>query len=862
MTPERYARVTELFKAASDRDPHARDVFLAHACAGDEELRRELEAMLDADAQSGGLLETPLDQVAADFLEDEDATPKHASLRGMLGPYRIEGLLGAGGMGEVYRAHDSKLDRDVALKTLPREFASHPDRLARFRREARLLAALNHPNIAAIYGIEESEGTTYLVLELVEGQALSGPLPVNHVLDYACQLTEALEAAHAHGIVHRDLKPGNIKVTPQGRLKVLDFGLAKALLSGSGEKPDLTQQSAATPMESAAGQLAGTPAYMSPEQARGGMVDQRTDIWAFGCVLYEMLTGKRPFGADTLSGTVGAVLESVPDWAALPAKTPPKVKTLIRRCLDKDAGRRPQEIQEVRSILEQALRRSRSPVAAITAPFRDVLSGAMRMWAVVAVIASLCASAVVYQQVRSGGTPSIRSIAVLPLKNLARDPEQDLLARGFTELLTTELGRTMPIRVTSPISARSFRDSNQPLAATARQLSVDALVEGSIARSGDRVRVTVQLIQAASGNQLWAETYDRNVTDVMLLQEELARAIAHEIKAGVLPAPRTPAARVNRDAFESYLRARHFLDQRTEVDIRKAMDWYQKAIDADPAYAAPYAGLADCYNQLGTNIIGARSPRETRSLAAATARRALEIDPNLAEAHAALAYCDLYDWNWTAAEQGFLRAIQANPNYAPAHLWFAHYLTARRQFDRALQEVRLARDLDPLSPVIRTQVGWLLGFAGRHEEAIQIFRDVLESNPNYQWALWRLGSAQVTIHDYTSAIATLEKAVQSSNRNPSQLGALGRAYGLAGRRRDADRVLDELLALSRQRYVSPRSIEAAYEGVGDLDKAFEWLEKCYQERANTMIWLNVEAQDSPLYADPRFHDLVRRMGLN
>jgi tetratricopeptide (TPR) repeat protein len=376
------------------------------------------------------------------------------------------------------------------------------------------------------------------------------------------------------------------------------------------------------------------------------------------------------------------------------------------------------------------------------------------------------------------------------------------------------------------------------------------------------VRIVAQLIQASSRSQLWAESFDRNLTDVLLLQEELARTIAHEIRVGVLPSTRTPAAKVNREAFESYLRARFFLDQRSEPGVRKAMDWYQKAIEQDPAYAAPYAGLADCYNQLGTNIIGARSPRETRGLAAAAARRALEIDSNLAEAHAALAYCDLYDWNWAAAEHGFLRAIRANPNYAPAHLWFAHYLTARKQFDRALQEVRLARDLDPLSPVIRSQVGWLLDFAGRHTEAMQQFREVLESNPNYQWALWRLGSTQITLRDYSSAIATLEKAVKVSNRSPSQLGSLGRAYAIAGRRRDAQAVLDELLALSRQRYVPPRAVAHVYEGLGDLDRAFEWLEKCYQERANTMIWLGLEAPDSPMYADPRFKDLLRRVGLN
>jgi tetratricopeptide (TPR) repeat protein len=319
---------------------------------------------------------------------------------------------------------------------------------------------------------------------------------------------------------------------------------------------------------------------------------------------------------------------------------------------------------------------------------------------------------------------------------------------------------------------------------------------------------------------------------------------------------------LNRDAFDSCLRARYFLDQRTEPEIRKAIGWYQKAIEEDPAYPVPYAGLADCYNQLGTNIIGAKSPAETRRLAAAAARRALEIDPDLAEAQAALAYCDLYDWDWNAAEQGFLRAIQANPNYAPAHLWFAHYLTARKQFDRASQEVRLARDLDPLSTVIQTQVGWLMGFAGRHAEAIELFRSVLKDNPQYQWALWQLGHNQIAIQDYAAAIETLEKDAGVSNRSPSALGTLGRAYGLAGRRDDAKRVLSELTALSRQRYVSPKSIADVYLGLGDRDKAFEWFEKCYQEHANAMVWLDVAPEYDALHSDPRFQDLRRRVGLN
>jgi len=498
--------------------------------------------------------------------------------------------------------------------------------------------------------------------------------------------------------------------------------------------------------------------------------------------------------------------------------------------------------------------------AAEPAPAAPVPGSSRKLAAFLVIAVLLCAAGGLLYY-RTAANIAIRSLAVLPLRNVSGDPGQDYLANGITELLTTELGKSLPLRVTSRTSAMRFKGSNQPIAAIARELKVDALVEGSVARDGDRLRVTTELIHAPSDRHLWAQTYDRDATDVLLLEEEIARVVAREIKLNALNANRAPAARINRNAFESYLRARYFLDQRSEPEIRKAIAWYKKAIEEDPAYAAPYAGLADCYNQLGTYIVGAASPLETRKLAVASARRALEIDPDLAEANAALAYANLYDWNWAAAEQGFLRAIQANPNYAPAHLWFAHYLTARSQFDRALQEVRLARDLDPLSPIIQTQLGWILSSAGRYQEAIHELRAVLANDPNYQWALWRLGGTQMAMHDYASAIETLEKDVEISKRSDSALGTLGRAFGLAGRRDEAHKILDELLDLSRQRYVSPQSIVAVYVGLGDRDKAFEWLEKCYQERANSLTWLNASPADNPIRSDPRFDDLLRRIGL-
>jgi tetratricopeptide (TPR) repeat protein len=341
---------------------------------------------------------------------------------------------------------------------------------------------------------------------------------------------------------------------------------------------------------------------------------------------------------------------------------------------------------------------------------------------------------------------------------------------------------------------------------------------------------------------------------------EIARAVAHEIGTVSAAGAQRHTAPVNPEAFEANLRARYYLDQRTGQEIDKAISWFQKAIEADPAYAPAYAGLADCYNQLGTVMVGARSPSESRKLAMAAANRALEIDPELAEAHAALGYSNLYEWNWARAEYGLERAIALNPNYAPAHLWFAHYLTARGEFDRGMQEVRLAADLDPLSPIIQTQIGWLLGHARRFPEAIAQYRKVLAQNPTYQWALWQLGAALMDTGDYDAAIQTLEKAAQL-NRTPSVMGTLGEVYARAGRRQDAEKLLNELLALSRHSYVPPHAVVHIYLGLGDREKVFEWLEKSYQERSNSLLWLGVGTLFDPVRSDPRFEMYLRRIGL-
>jgi TolB-like protein/DNA-binding winged helix-turn-helix (wHTH) protein/tetratricopeptide (TPR) repeat protein len=489
-------------------------------------------------------------------------------------------------------------------------------------------------------------------------------------------------------------------------------------------------------------------------------------------------------------------------------------------------------------------------------PRRSILKPAAAIAAIL-VLASI--GGILQYRRRAGDRAAMRSIAVLPFENLSGDPSQDYVAKAITELLIIELSKALPLPVISGGSALQWH--GQPLTSIAQQLKADVLIQGSGVKAGNHVRVNVQLIQPSSGRRLWADSYDRDMTDVLRLEAEIARTVAHQVAAVTLPRRESRPATVNREAFETYLRARYYVSQRTEADLKKAVSLYEDSIRQDPAYAAPYAGLADCYNQLATVAVGARSPTESRKLAMAAAKRALEIDPELAQAHAALAYSNLYEWNWAAAEQGFEQAIRLNPNYPSAHLWLGHYHAARGNFDRALDEVRLAAEHDPLSEITQTQIAWILAHARRYPEAVQQYRKVLADHPRYQWALWVFGEAETNMGQYDAAIEILNQAVEVSKRSPSTLGTLGRALGLAGRRQEAQRLLDELFQLARDRYVPPHAFVHIYIGLGNRDQAFSWLEKSYLERSNSLVWLGVGPMFDPLRADPRFDNLLRRVGL-
>lgn len=465
---------------------------------------------------------------------------------------------------------------------------------------------------------------------------------------------------------------------------------------------------------------------------------------------------------------------------------------------------------------------------------------------------------------RGPAAPLFDSLAVLPLRNLTGDPGQDYLCDGMTESLIGEMARIPALRVISRSSSMRYKEGRKSLPEVARELNVGAVIEGSIARFGDRVRVTVQLLDGANDKHLWAETYERDLAEIPALWSQVGAAVAREIRSRVDPESHSHGAgakKINREAFEAYLRGRYYWNKRNPDNIRKAVALFRTAIDADPAYAHPYAGLADCYNQLGTVLIGGQPPTESRPLAIAAATKALEIDSDLAEAHASLAYARLYDWEWQAAEVGFQRALQLNPSYASGHLWYAHSLAMRKRHEEAMWEVRLAQRLDPLSPIIRTQVGWLLQHAGRFDEAIEQLRKVLETDPDYLWALWRIGSSYTSKSMYQEGIDALEKAAKLSGRSPSILGTLAESYGLSGRREDARKLLAELDAQARKQYVPAIAFAHAYIGLGDSERVLDSLERAYQQREQGIAWLAIWEAHGPYRTDPRFLALLRRVGL-
>jgi TolB-like protein/Tfp pilus assembly protein PilF len=789
-----------------------------------------------------------------------------------LGPYEVLAPLGAGGMGEVYRARDTRLNRDVAIKVLPASFSADPDRLRRFEQEARAASALNHPNILTIHDFGSEGAAPYVVSELLEGETLreklaGGRLPVRKALDYAAQITRGLAAAHEKGIVHRDLKPENLLVTKDGRVKILDFGLAKLTHPerGAGPLTEVPTQTRGTEP----GVVMGTVGYMSPEQVRGQLADSRSDIFSFGAVLYEMLTGGRAFRGDTAVETMNAILkEDPPEPSRTIADLPPSLDRIVRHCLEKSPEERFQSARDVAFALDESS--GMTAVAALSAKQpvsrRAFLGFAGAAGVIVIAVLVTSIRGIIRDRLGHGASPSrIQSLAVLPLANLSRDPEQEYFADGMTEELIADLGKIRALRVISRTSAMRYKGTKKSMPEIARELNVDALVEGSILRSGDRVRITAQLIRAATDEHLWSENYERDLRDVLALQSEVARSIAREIKIAVTPQEQARFAEarpVDPDAHQLFLKGRYYVAKNTQEGAQKALEYFQRSLDKDPAYAAAYAGLSNAYVFLGYTGIDVRPPRETMPRAEAAASRALELDDTLAEAHASLGLVRwAYDWDWPAAEKDLKRAIELSPGYAIAHLRYANFLCSLGRFDEAVAEDKRALELDPLFLIFNHAQAWPYHLSRRYDQAIEKYRKTLEMEPNFPRTHLRLGEVYAAKGMYREAIAEYEKFSALGGGSTMALALIGNARALTGERREALRALDELTAASKQRYVPAFHFAIVYAGLGEADQAFVWLNKAYEERSQFLVDLKFIPILDPLRSDPRFVDLVRRVGL-
>jgi eukaryotic-like serine/threonine-protein kinase len=768
-----------------------------------------------------------------------------------LGHYRIVEQIGAGGMGVVYRARDERLQRDVAVKVLPTGVLADDNARKRFRTEALALSRLNHPNIATVHDFDSDQGIDFIVTELVPGQSLdqrltSGPLSQEEGVRIAEQLADGLDAAHRQGIVHRDLKPANLRLTPDGRLKILDFGLAKRVEAP--EEATLSQSLAE------AGVTAGTLPYMAPEQLRGEAADPRTDIWSAGVVLYELATGRRPFTGNTEMAIADQVLHASPP--PIPAaKLSPALSAVLARCLEKDPAQRYSSAKE----LLADLRRAQVPGARVTAAPLDRRRYALAGVAIAALAIAIVIPALLYHRAhaRSAGVPHIESLAVLPLQNFSGDPQQEYFVDGMTDELITQLAQGTSLRVISRSSVMQYKKTNKTIPQIAKELQVDAVLEGSAERVGDHVRIQAQLIYGPEDRHLWAQQYDRQISDVLALQDEVARAISQEVGgklSGTAVAKNARPVKVDPRAYEAYLRGRD------AQSISKAIGYFDQAIALQPDFAPPYAAKATVLFFAG--FFGMQRPNEAFPKVEQAAQKAIELDPDLAEGHDALALAKLqYDWDFAGAEREFRRALELNPSNADVHHMYGHYLLAMGRIDESVKETRLAARLDPAGESFLACLGWH-EISGRHyENALSDSRRILPLAGDDFWVHLVMGWAFEQQKRYDDATAELRQAENLSGGASIAEASLAHVLAVSGKRAEAHTILAKMQTTARTSYVPAYDFAVLYLGLGDKQSALAWLQKASVERSGFLVYINWDPRFDVLRSDARFTAILRQIGL-
>jgi serine/threonine protein kinase len=879
MDPKRWDKVERIFHAVLEAEESRRAAILEGSCAGDESLRKEVASLLAHHQNAGSFIETPAFEAAGESVP-LDSGPSGIA-RGeprlpgaVIAQYRVLEEIGAGGMGVVYKAEDTKLGRLVALKFLPEEVATDRLTLARFWREARAASALNHPNICTIYDIEEYQSRQFIAMELLEGLTLhyrigGKPLPTNLLLDLAIQIADALEAAHAQGIIHRDIKPGNIFITGRDQAKILDFGLAKktpkkaAEGSTGGSTLSLTDEQLTS-----RGTAVGTIAYMSPEQARGEELDARSDLFSFGAVLYQMATGKSPFTGETSAVIFGGILHQTPPApVSFNPEIPTELERIISKSLEKDRELRYQSAAELRSDLRRLKRQLESgrteSTWQTTETKKPTTRRTVKIAAALFVLALALSAGIFYlSQVQFSG-PS-RSIAVLPLVDESKDASSQYITDGITEGVIDKLSEIPALRVISRNSAFKFKGKETDAQAVGKDLKVQAVLTGRIAHQADAVTISAELVNVSDGSQIWGRQFRYPISDLPHAQDELAAAILDKLKLRLNSTEGNRLAKSatdNSEAYQLYLQGRYHWNQRTPAGIKKSLELFQQATEEDPNFALAYAGLADAYN-MGANL-GVFTPKESSPEAKAAATKALVLDPRLGEAHAALGMVKShYDFDLPGAQREFLKAIELNPNYATGHLYYAGaYLMPMGRHAEAIAEMKKALQLDPLSSPLNNFMGRAYLLAGDYEKSVQQLQRTIDLDPTFPLAHFFLASTLIEIGKYEQAIGEVQKGAVLEGASPEEASAVTAEFLTAFRTRGPSGYWQKNLEFSLKWGGPALGLAGAYARVGDKEKALEWLQKAYEERDGNITTVNSDPDYKSLRGELRFSALLKRIGL-